>query len=987
MTTDNRHQETHHQDGAAPQAPEDRVHEALTHLKEWVPSQGPIGVFVHHNTLHHFEHLPFEKAVEDVGRTVGAEPYLRHGEYLAAWCSGRILDEAVRKALRTALGPAERATSPLVLPRDELFYAVLQIPMARHSEASLTWLVYASNQAPFDPPRAAEGQAATPPSPLWRAALPLVTQRVNQVVTQNSPWFTPSHEDPLRTYLPDAKELARINALSIALLSAYLDQGISHWEMPRAKGAGLWASVHPFFAPTEHAFFTELNWPAAQSPLWKATAQGPVERGIAQLLTALGVPEALWSDFILRDTLHTASWAGLAGMLEENASLFPGRPRLISLAEVVALRLGIHLAVRATRSPLVPASRPSLAPGVDPGTVPTLTYQVLALSQIAGFSASALQTMPEPLFESLVKILWEWGDVPRRRILHQAYERTFQERFLKALHAEGRPQAASQEATTPDDRPPFQAAFCIDEREESFRRHLEEICPAVETFGAAGFFNVPIAFRPASEERPVPLCPVVLTPRHLVTEEEQGAPKDLIERAARSLTSKLPRYLHLHGRSLWLGQVMHLAGGALGALEMLIRTAFPGLTLRMAHWGDTVHGKGRGSLHFVREDQDSTAIPSVLGDLTAGFTAEEMADRVAGLLRTIGLTRRFGRLVFVIGHGSTTNNNPFASAYECGACGGRRGDRNGRIFALMANRPDVRDLLKLRGVEIPHDTVFVGACHDTCADRIDYFDGAMLPATHKQDLEEARRILDLARTQNAHERCRRFANAKGLDPRAALSHVEQRSFNMREPRPEYGHGSNAACVVGRRDFTRGLFLDRRSFLVSYDWRHDATGKILEAILAAVMPVCSGISLEYYFSRVDNRRYGAGTKLPHNVVSMLGVMDGLSSDLRTGLPWQTVEIHEAMRLFTVIEAPLERIRAALGQLTAVANMLEKRWIVLAYSDPVTHACGWITPEGSELYTGKDQKIPIFTSSKAYYQGVSEHLKPAWIRQDLSARPTL
>ena len=49
--------------------------------------------------------------------------------------------------------------------------------------------------------------------------------------------------------------------------------------------------------------------------------------------------------------------------------------------------------------------------------------------------------------------------------------------------------------------------------------------------------------------------------------------------------------------------------------------------------------------------------------------------------------------------------------------------------------------------------------------------------------------------------------------------------------------------------------------------------ILTRILSAVVPVCAGINLEYYFSHVDNSGIGCGTKLPHNVASLLGVMEG------------------------------------------------------------------------------------------------------------------
>ena len=85
-------------------------------------------------------------------------------------------------------------------------------------------------------------------------------------------------------------------------------------------------------------------------------------------------------------------------------------------------------------------------------------------------------------------------------------------------------------------------------------------------------------------------------------------------------------------------------------------------------------------------------------------------------------------------------------------------------------------------------------------------------------------------------------------------------------------------------------MDRRAFLISYDASTDPSGQIITGHLGAAGLVCAGISLEYYFSTVDNEVYGCGTKLPHNIAGLVGVMNGQSGDLRTGLPKQTVEVH-------------------------------------------------------------------------------------------------
>src|SRR5208282_1730018 len=127
-----------------------------------------------------------------------------------------------------------------------------------------------------------------------------------------------------------------------------------------------------------------------------------------------------------------------------------------------------------------------------------------------------------------------------------------------------------------------------------------------------------------------------------------------------------------------------------------------------------------------------------------------------------------------------------------------------------------------------------------------------IPASHRQEFDAARTEVDLTCDRNAHERCRRFYSAPlTLSFTAAREHVEARAEDLAQVRPEFGHCTNAITIVGRREWSRGLFLDRRAFLTSYDpAQDDAENSILTRILQAVFPVCAGINLEYYFSYVD-----------------------------------------------------------------------------------------------------------------------------------------
>ncbi len=322
-----------------------------------------------------------------------------------------------------------------------------------------------------------------------------------------------------------------------------------------------------------------------------------------------------------------------------------------------------------------------------------------------------------------------------------------------------------------------------------------------------------------------------------------------------------------------------------------------------------------------------------------GFTPEEQANFVATALRAIGLTRNFSRFVLFVGHGSFTDNNPYESALDCGACGGNHGLVSARVIAQMANRPEIRRRVAEMGIEIPDEVCFVPALHNTTTDEIRLHDLDQIPPSQLFHLDWLRQGLARASHLAAQERLPTLS-AKQPDTALEAYELAQRHANdWSQVRPEWGLSRNCYFIIGCRDLTRRDTLEGRAFLHSYDYRVDPGGKLLESILTGPLVVGQWINMEHYFSAVDNEQFGSGSKVYHNVSGKFGVMSGNLSDLRTGLPAQTVlkdgkPYHEPVRLISVIEAPVEHARQAVEAVPSVRTLVRNEWIRLMVVDPET-----------------------------------------------------
>ncbi len=921
---------------------QERLRRVVDHLAHLLPKQGPIGVFVHHNTLHAFQHLPFEDAVIEAWELFGAEPYMSEAAYRAELARGRIHLQDIDAVLSNE---PDAVVFPR-LSRRSLRRAMITPGVREFDAATIMW-------------RSEQGDLA---KDFRQAALRLLFDAclARTILHEEEPAPAKAMDEVIHPWL-------------IRLCSVFLDQGLAYWSMPHRE-QGFYASVRKMLSKPAGIFPRYLEGLDEEFRRQEYFGFSATD-AVLDYLDGSYFHEADWKDVLQSQALALAGWAGLMRRLEEDAALAPH--------ESVPAALMDFLAVRLTMARV--ASRMGAAEAA-PQESPLKTQEKRRLSRAAriydaarvvSLSADEVTRLSEADWAALVSEVKTCNGLERRRILHLAYERWHEREVLRGLASHRRYRGLSEAKDTPR----AQVFFCIDEREESMRRALEEVDPEVETFSSAGYFGIAVDYQGIDDPRGAAFCPVVVKPQHAVVEQPRPEDSSLLEkrRWRRRLLGRLMQQSLLSSRSLLSGWLSTTALGLLSAVPLIGHLLAP---RRYAQLREALNKaflpEPRTELTLMRNTAKSQ---SAVTGLLMGFAAHEKAEKVASVLGPAGLVHGLARLVVVLGHGSTSLNNPHESAHDCGACGGRRGGPNARLFAAMANRPEVRDRLRARKIEIPEDTWFIGGYHDTCSDDVEFYDVETLPDSHAAQLTRIRESLDKARALNAQERARRFESCPvNASPDVALRHVEERSQHLAEPRPEYGHCTNSVCIVGRRSLTRGLFLDRRAFLVSYDAGQDPGNEALAALLAAVVPVCAGISLEYYFSFVDNERYGCGTKLPHNVTGLVGVMDGHASDLRTGLPWQMVEIHEPVRILFVIETKPERLMKVVNASASLKQLVENRWIRLATIDPVSGAVQVLRNGFFEEFAVPLDRLPVALSSSEWYRGKIEHLPMASIQTE-------
>ncbi len=788
----------------------DVIHE----LKHFLPAQQALKDFIHHNSLHAFQHMKFYDAIFKASKIFGFQVHLQLPEYREMYITGRIREDVLQMVIANKKGKTALAD--------------------------------------------------------WKEKL--ISKDYDSI---NHPRI-----GQLRKYWKDVYQLDldnKVHPMLFRILCAFLDQGIAISSFPVVN--------KPFMESMkemeQNSFVSFFKTNAVKQKFLSGNYT------ITELLKTIVGKEEYFEQYLFDQQFAHPGWSGFVSAVEDNPQTLLDRKQ-ITLKELLELELLMEL----------DALNHTLGSKWQPLSNHVTTPPVNLFADVSKTELAEVIELWQDAFE------WSYYDSVLKGIMMSDEKRM-------ALNAQGLINTTLKE----DSGPSLQAIFCIDEREDSIRRHIEAVDKNAETFGAPGFFGVEFYFQQEGGKFYEKLCPAPVTPKYLIKES-----------GAKSIRKNELIYTKLtHG--ILSGFLLSISFGFWAfakKIQLLFRP-------KMSPAISNAYGYMDKLSMLSIENKN---LSNIENGLQIGYTLDEMVTRGENFLRGIGMVKNFASIIYFVAHGSSSANNPHHGAHDCGACSGRPGATNARVQSYILNHKKVREILAMKGIVIPETTQFIGSMHDTAADVWGYYDEDTLTIENAERHLTNKQNFETALNLNAKERSRRFASINTKEKLAQVRKaIHNRSVSLFEPRPELGHGTNTLAIIGRRQTTKGLFLDRRAFLNSYDYTTDPDGAILTAVMRPIGLVCGGINLEYYFSRVDNIKMGAGTKLPHNVMGLFGVANSSDGDLRPGLPWQMIEVHDPVRLLVIVEHQPDIVLIAINSSPEVFEWYKNEWVHIIALHPV------------------------------------------------------
>jgi uncharacterized protein YbcC (UPF0753/DUF2309 family) len=534
---------------------------------EIIANYWPMRNFVHHNPLHGLEHLPFEEAVRQGEKVLGAKGYLSGELYREYLRSGRILPEQIDAALRPLACDKYLTVGGERVTRFAVLRACMLSGMGGPvipDEAVVQAQFDASPDRTFLEALANHLRPALKPLDIRERMRADAEEARGALVRRVTP--TAWCDRVLGTEITD-----QINGEMIKWCGAFLDEGQAPWPMPgREKGFYLaWKSL------------AALEWSPCGIPESRrkiAALPEQPEEALFESLITLGIPREMWQEYL---SLHLAALPGWAGFIKwrsdqsdyEWQQAYPAdlthylAIRLWYVRELVKKvcrdQLGIagnvdaisnymqrrpdeYFLRHARLSGRLPAdyaeqvdrmreSVPSegekdwervaeryaaeVGPRQEEAARRAAALRLQALAKALPIDpALFLETPPEDL-----KTLLDWIDAfpesEQGPVWLKALEAGYQEQLMNKLSCN----LSSADGSAPDGhgptpvRPQAQAVFCIDVRSEPFRRHLEAVGD-YETFGFAGFFTVFIRHQALGEHHETDQFPVIMKAKNRVRE-------------------------------------------------------------------------------------------------------------------------------------------------------------------------------------------------------------------------------------------------------------------------------------------------------------------------------------------------------------------------------------------------------------------------------------------------------------------------------------
>lgn len=364
------------------------------------------------------------------------------------------------------------------------------------------------------------------------------------------------------------------------IICSYLDQGISVWKFPDSK-KGFLDSIRTIEKNSFTSFFKTKR---AKNILLNGTGQ------IEDLLKIIVGEESFFEQYLFDQQFAHHGWSGIVSSIEDQPqSLLDSK--IISLQEFIVFELLLE--------------------------IDSLDFELGSK-----WKPLCLQSndIPLNLFEDIVptelnEVLTLWQD---------AFEWSYYDEVLGGI---------SQKILTPPSEPidpSFDAIFCIDERECSIRRHLENLDKNCKTFGTPGFFGVEFYFQPHNGKFYDKLCPAPVTPQYLIKEYDvQSVRKNEL------LYSKKTH-------SFFQGTFIAFSLGILSIFQLFLNIFRPKMSPAISNSFTLMDPHSK----LIIENKN---IDDRENNLQIGFTVKEMTIRVESLLKNIGLTQQFSPIIYIIG--------------------------------------------------------------------------------------------------------------------------------------------------------------------------------------------------------------------------------------------------------------------------------------------------------------------------------------------------